>query len=163
MLFRTPAYIYLMTILQNVNKLRDRQAASQTSHDNRRQQLDLHQAEIDELRRALSARAGELEQSVVERERLAAKHTDVARTVAVLEADLTRVKREAAAFGRDLKVLRAEKDRAEEAERKRAEEARRAGVREREAREEVLRVTKKMEQHVCTACVFSSSSIYGYQ
>lgn len=39
---------------------------------------------------------------------------DVARTVAALEADLKRVKRDAQAFGRDLKLLRAEKEKLED-------------------------------------------------
>lgn len=38
---------------------------------------------------------------------------DVARTVASLEADLNRVRKKAEEFGRDLKALRAEKDKLE--------------------------------------------------
>ncbi|KAH7922631.1 hypothetical protein BV22DRAFT_645305 [Leucogyrophana mollusca] len=45
---------------------------------------------------------------------MAAEKNDVARTVAALEADLKRVKRDAEAFGRDLKALRAEKEKLHE-------------------------------------------------
>lgn len=40
--------------------------------------------------------------------------SDVAKTVAALEADLRRVKKDAEAFGRDLKLLRSEKEKEEE-------------------------------------------------
>ncbi|OBZ74037.1 hypothetical protein A0H81_06283 [Grifola frondosa] len=49
-----------------------------------------------------------------EKNRIAAEKGDVARTVAALEADLRRVKKDAEAFGRDLKLLRTQKDRLEE-------------------------------------------------
>jgi sRNA-binding protein len=65
---------------------------------------------------------------------MAAERSDVARTVSALEADLARVRREAEAFGRDLKALRAEKERAEEQERRKVEEARKAQRAEKEAR-----------------------------
>lgn len=45
---------------------------------------------------------------------MAIEKTDVARTVAALESDLRRVKRDAEAFGRDLKILRTEKEKQQE-------------------------------------------------
>lgn len=48
-----------------------------------------------------------------EKRRMATEKDDVARTVATLEADLRRVKRDAEAFGRDLKLLRSQKDKLE--------------------------------------------------
>ncbi|KAG2137784.1 hypothetical protein BD769DRAFT_1384914 [Suillus cothurnatus] len=61
-------------------------------------------------RRALSNQADELQRSEEEKNRMAIEKTDVARTVAALESDLRRVKRDAEAFGRDLKTLRTEKE-----------------------------------------------------
>jgi chromosome segregation ATPase len=49
----------------------------------------------------------------MEKDRISAEKSDVARTVAVLEADLKRVKKGAEAFGRDLKLLRVEKEKQE--------------------------------------------------
>ena len=57
---------------------------------------------------------------------MAAEKGDVARTVAALEADLRRVRRDAEAFGRDLKALRAQKDRMEEERREERAKAERA-------------------------------------
>ncbi|KAG6811541.1 hypothetical protein H0H92_006894 [Tricholoma furcatifolium] len=101
-------------ISEEADRLRTAYSASSTSHDNRRHQLDLHLLEIDDLRRALSNKASELHKAEQEKQRVSAEKSDVARTVAVLEADLRRVKKDAEAFGRDLKLLRTEKDRQEE-------------------------------------------------
>jgi chromosome segregation ATPase len=98
---------------QLANRLRDKHASSQSSHDNRRHQLDLHLGEIDELRCALSDQAMDLHRTEEEKNRLAAERSDVVRTVTSLEADLKRVKRDAEAFGRDLKILRAAKEKLE--------------------------------------------------
>ncbi|KAI0366979.1 hypothetical protein BV20DRAFT_951123 [Pilatotrama ljubarskyi] len=111
---------------EEVNRLKSEYAASQTSHDNRRHELDLRVLEIEDLRRALSDKASELERMEAEKARMAAEKGDVARTVAALEADLRRVRRDAEAFGRDLKALRAQKDKMEterKEERARAERA----------------------------------------
>ncbi|KAG1881054.1 hypothetical protein F4604DRAFT_1992869 [Suillus subluteus] len=97
-------------VSERVNKLRNDYAKSQSSHDKRRHQLDSHLGEIDDLRRALSNQADELQRSEEEKNRMAIEKTDVARTVAALESDLRRVKRDAEAFGRDLKTLRTEKE-----------------------------------------------------
>lgn len=98
---------------QEGNKLREQYTTSSNLHENRRQQLDLLLAETDELRRALSHKTEELHRAETEKERAAAERNDVARTVAVLERDLKRVKADAEAFGRDLRLLRAEKERQE--------------------------------------------------
>jgi len=49
----------------------------------------------------------------MEKDRISTEKSDVARMVAGLEADLRRVKKDAEAFGRDLKLLRAEKEKQE--------------------------------------------------
>ncbi|ESK89340.1 hypothetical protein Moror_16258 [Moniliophthora roreri MCA 2997] len=100
-------------ISEQAQHLREQQATSQQTHDNRRQQLDLHLAEIEELRQALSDRASDLKRAEVDKAKLVAESDEVARTVAALESDLRRVKRDAEAFGRDLKLLRAEKEKLE--------------------------------------------------
>lgn len=87
---------------------------SSTSHENRRQQLDLHLLEIHDLRRALSNKADELYKVEQEKQRVSMEKSDVAKTVASLEADLRRVKKDAEVFGRDLKLLRSEKEKEEE-------------------------------------------------
>lgn len=91
--------------------MRDERAASQSSHNNRRHQLDLHLTEVDDLRRALSNQADELQKAEEEKNRVASQKSDVARTVGLLESDLKRVRRDAEAVGRDLKHLRADKER----------------------------------------------------
>ncbi|KAG1876069.1 hypothetical protein C8R48DRAFT_669276 [Suillus tomentosus] len=113
-------------VSERVNKLRNDYARSQSSHDNRRHQLDSHLGEIDDLRRALSNQADELQRSEEEKNRMAIEKTDVARTVAALESDLRRVKRDAEAFGRDLKALRTEKEKLQEKHRNELTKAERA-------------------------------------
>lgn len=112
--------------LQEVNRLKGEFVVSQTSHDHRRHELDLRALEIDDLRRALSDQASELERVEAEKARMATEKGDVARTVAALEADLHRVRRDAEAFGRDLKALRAHKDRIEEERREERSKAERS-------------------------------------
>lgn len=82
--------------------------------------------EIDELRRALSSQANELQRSEEEKTRIASQKNDVARTIALLESDLKRVRRDAEAFGRDLKHLRAEKERWDVKQKEEASKADRA-------------------------------------
>ncbi|GLB41649.1 putative pericentrin-AKAP-450 domain of centrosomal targeting protein [Lyophyllum shimeji] len=101
-------------VAEEAERLRAAYGASSTSHDNRRHQLDLHRLEIDELKRALFGQAEELQRAEEEKHRISAEKSDVARTVAALEADLRRVKKDAEAFGRDLKLLRAQKEKQEE-------------------------------------------------
>ncbi|KDQ61486.1 hypothetical protein JAAARDRAFT_511841 [Jaapia argillacea MUCL 33604] len=149
-------------VSEHVNKLRDQYTASQTSHENRRQQLDNHLAEIDELRRALSEQADELHRTAAEKNRMVAERTDIAQTVAVLEADLQRVKREAEAFGRDLKQLRAEKNRQESKHKDDITKAERAQKQSQtqirvlteqleSQRESAKRAKEEMDGHTCAA------------
>jgi chromosome segregation ATPase len=70
----------------------------------------MHRLEIEELRKALDDRACEMQRMEQEKERTSSEKDNVARTVAGLEADLQRVKRDAEAFGKDLQALRAEKE-----------------------------------------------------
>lgn len=49
----------------------------------------------------------------MEKDRISAEKSDIARTVSTLESDLRRVKKDAEAFGRDLKLLRIEKEKLE--------------------------------------------------
>ncbi|KAJ8079575.1 hypothetical protein PM082_011162 [Marasmius tenuissimus] len=100
-------------ISEQAQRLREQEASTKQTHENRRHQLDLHMGEIDELRKALSDRAEELHRAEAEKERLTAESNGVAQTVTTLESDLRRVKRDAEAFGRDLKLLRAEKEKLE--------------------------------------------------
>lgn len=140
--------------------MRDEYAASSTSHDNRRHQLDLHLAEIEDLRRALSNQADELHKAETEKNRIAAEKSNVARTVAVLESDLKRVKRDAEAFGRDLKLLRAEKEKAEskhkdelsstERVKKQTQTQLRLANEQLEGqREKAIRAVEELKNHVC--------------
>ena len=90
--------------------MRKDQIASQNSHDKRRHQLDLQLFELEDLRQAVAHLTEELQQTESDKQILLSEKSDVARTIALLQADLTRVKRDAEAFGRDLRLLRAEKE-----------------------------------------------------
>ena len=74
----------------------------------------MYRLEIEDLRNAISEQADDLHRAEKEKNLITAEKEDVARTVASLEADLRRVKKNAEAFGRDLKRLRAEKEDMEE-------------------------------------------------
>ena len=149
---------------QEANRLHDQYAASSTSHDNRRHQLDLHLLDIDNLRRALSERVDELQRAEMEKDRIFAEKSDVAKTVAVLEADLRRVKKDAEAFGRDLKLLRVEKEKQEtkhkdelsriERTKKQAQTQIRLLNEQLESqREKTDRAREDLKNHVCVAYV----------
>jgi len=134
-----------LTLEQRVNKLRSDFTKTQSSHENRRHQLDSYLAEIDDLRRALSNQADELQRSEEEKNRMAVEKTDVARTVAFLEADLKRVKRDAEAFGRDLKALRSEKEKLQERHRDELAKAERA---KKQAQTQIRLLNEKLDsQH----------------
>ncbi|KAJ2930836.1 hypothetical protein H1R20_g6245, partial [Candolleomyces eurysporus] len=98
---------------ETVSRLREKHAAHSTSHDNWRHKLDLQVLEIDELKQALDDRSSQLKKAEREKERIASEKDGVAKTVSGLEADLRRVRRDAEAFGRDLRTLRAEKEKLE--------------------------------------------------
>ncbi|THH27181.1 hypothetical protein EUX98_g7008 [Antrodiella citrinella] len=149
-------------VSEHVNKIREEHAASQTSHDNRRHQLDLQVLEVEDLRRALSQQSSELQRAEEENARIKSEKSDVARTVASLEADLRRVKRDAEAFGGDLKALRDQKERLErekkdeEAKVERAQKQTQSQIRilkeELQATKARVRDTEAgLQNHVCAA------------
>ncbi len=121
-------------------------------------------AEIDELRRALSDQAEELHRTEIEKKRISAERSEVSRTVASLEADLRRVRKDAEAFGRDLKMLRSEKEKAEAkqkddlAKAQRAKKQSEAQIRLLAEQIEVhkmkaVKFKDQFEKHVCVAYV----------
>lgn len=145
---------------QRAHKLRNEYSASQKSHENRRQQLDIHLAEIEELRHALLSQADELQRTEQEKNQMAMEKTDIARTIAALEAELKRVRRDAEIFGRDLKALRAKREKSRE--RQREDVAKTERVRKQaqtqirllnDQLENQRAKTKRLQQHVCSACV----------
>jgi chromosome segregation ATPase len=151
---------------QHANRLRAEYRASQMSHDNRRHELDLQLGEIDDLRRALDDQAGQLQRAQSEKNRIAAEKSDVARTVATLEADLRRVRRDAEAFGRDLKLLRTEKERVEAEQREETQRADRARKQSQtqirvlteqldSQKAKALRAKEELQSHVCVMYAIS--------
>ncbi|KIJ55564.1 hypothetical protein M422DRAFT_151101 [Sphaerobolus stellatus SS14] len=96
-----------------VNRLRQELATSQGVHDAHRHQLDLRVTEIDDLRNELSAQGRELERVQLEKDQANAERSEIVRTIASLESDLKRVRRDAEALGKDLKELKTERDKAE--------------------------------------------------
>ena len=104
--------------------------------------------------------ADELQRTEEEKNRMAMEKTDVARTIAVLEAELKRVRKDAEIFGRDLKALRAEKDRSRERQKEEVAKAERARkqaqaqirlLNDQLERQKVR--TKRLQQHVCPTYV----------
>jgi len=89
--------------------VRQQLAKCQTRHDERRHQLDMHVAEIHDLRQTIQEQAAELQGTEDERKRMAADRVLVAQTIAALEADLHKVRREAEKIRRDVKQLREER------------------------------------------------------
>ncbi|KAF9224049.1 hypothetical protein BS17DRAFT_880101 [Gyrodon lividus] len=149
-------------VSERSNKLRNDYAASQKSHENRRQQLDIHLAEIDELRGALSNQADEFQRTEQEKNRIVVEKTDIARTIAALEADLKRVRKDAEIFGRDLKALRAEKERSQEKQQEEVAKAERAKKQAQtqirllneqldSQKEKTKKATGELQHHVCPA------------
>ncbi|KAJ3782678.1 hypothetical protein GGU10DRAFT_389676 [Lentinula aff. detonsa] len=129
-------------ISEHANRLLDNEAASRKTHDKHRHELDLYLSEIEDLRKALSDRGNELHRVESEKQRIAAERTDVAQTVALLEADLKRVRENAEAFGRDLKELRVEKERLE---RKHHEEQSKADRTKKQAQTQIRLLTEQLE------------------
>lgn len=149
-----------------MNQLRKKYSTHSATHENRKHELDMHRQEIDDLRRALDEKAHDLERIEKEKVKIATEKSDVARTVAALEADLRRVKRDAESFGRDLKILRAEK---EQIESKTSEDLAKAERAKKQAQAQLRLVTEQLEEeryrmavvkdkaaaHVCNMLVFS--------
>ena len=109
-----------------MNSLRDQLRTAQKSHDDRRQELDLHSHEIEDLRRALTNREDELERVEASKIRVTQEKSGFARNVRELEADLLRVRKDAERFGNDLKALRSERDKLEEKKKVEEERAKKA-------------------------------------
>ena len=159
--FQPRSYVFFS---QTANKLRSEYVSHVNSHDNRRGELDLLRLEIDDLRRALDERDTDLQCAEKEKRKVSAEKTDVARTVAALEADLRRVRRDAETFGHDLTLLRREKE-ALEADSK--DELARVGRAKKQAQTQIRLLTEQLEaqkdktmhaleqlrSHVCNAYV----------
>jgi chromosome segregation ATPase len=154
-----------------MNTLRQQYKVSQSSHDNRRHELDIHLLEIEDLRKALTERESELERVEAEKARASVEKNDFLKMVKALEADLLRVRKDAERFGSDLRSLRGEKEKLEErrqAEKDRAEKAERAEKQLR-ARMRILNdeldlekeryrgVREEWRAHVCAAYVIHLS------
>lgn len=127
---------------QHANRLLEKEAASRTTHDKHCHQLNLHLGEIEDLRKALSDRSGQLHRVEAEKNRIATERSDVAQTVAALEADLKRVRENAEAFGRDLKDLRAEK---EKLEKKHQEEQSKAERTKKQTQTQIRLLTEQLD------------------
>ncbi|KXN84255.1 hypothetical protein AN958_12828 [Leucoagaricus sp. SymC.cos] len=98
---------------ERADQLRKEYASSANSHEQRRTELDIRLLEIEDLKRALQKQTKKVQRAEEEKERVVAEKHDVAKTIASLETDLRRVRRDAETFGRDLRALRVEKERAE--------------------------------------------------
>ena len=88
-------------------------ASLQCSYDNRRQQLDLQTAELDELRLAFTTQSSQLREAQSEKKRIQAERMDLQAIISGLEADLQRVRWDAENYGNDLRKLRRQKEDAE--------------------------------------------------
>ncbi|KAF9038520.1 hypothetical protein BJ165DRAFT_1352368 [Panaeolus papilionaceus] len=130
-------------VTESMNQLRKKYSTHSATHENRKHELDMHRQEIDDLRRALDEKAHDLERIEKEKVKIATEKSDVARTVAALEADLRRVKRDAESFGRDLKILRAEK---EQIESKTSEDLAKAERAKKQAQAQLRLVTEQLEE-----------------
>ena len=87
---------------ERVEGLRKTLRQTQSGHDERRHQLDMQIAEIDDLKRELAWRDEELE---LERQR-GGKDSDLAAMVEALQKEIRRIKTGAETFARDLNSLR---------------------------------------------------------
>ncbi|KAG6334363.1 hypothetical protein ID866_4724 [Astraeus odoratus] len=132
----------LTEVSERANKARAEYTTSQTSHEGRRQQLDACLAEIDELRQALANQTDELQRTEREKNRIIVEKTDITRTIDVLEAELKRVRKDAEAFGRDLKVLKAEKQKMQE---KQTEEAAKAERVKKQSQAQIRLLSEQLE------------------
>jgi len=149
-------------ISETVNNLRNEYVAHSQSHDNLHHELDLRRIEIDDLHCALDNQAHDLQRAEKAKDKIATEKSDVARTMSSLEADLKRVRRDAETFGRDLNLLRMEKDKLEM---KNKDEISKAERSKRQAqtqirllneqldtqKEKMLKAREEMKNHVCAA------------
>jgi hypothetical protein len=104
----------------------------------------LYRVEIEDLHRALSEQADELHKAEREKNRFAVEKEGVSRSVASLEADLRRVKKDSEAFGRDLKRLRAEKENMEESHKR---EITRLSKAKKQALAQIRHLNEQLENH----------------
>lgn len=97
-----------------------------------------------------------------EKDRALAERNDVAKTIAVLESDLKRVRKDAETFGRDLKALKSEKENAEakhkddivklERAKKQAHAQLKLLTQELEfQKEQTTKAKEEIENHICVA------------
>ncbi|KAF8630539.1 hypothetical protein AX15_002860 [Amanita polypyramis BW_CC] len=131
-------------LTEQANQHRSKYSASSTSHEKRRHQLDLYCLEIEDLRRALSEQVDELHRAEKEKHRIAGEKEGVAQTVASLETDLHRVKKDAEVFGRDLRRLRTEKDNMEESHKHELAQLERS---KKQAQTQIRLLTEQLESH----------------
>lgn len=134
--------------MQHADRLREECAVSQKSHDDRRNQLDIQLAEIEDLRKALSSQVDELHRAETEKRRITFERDDVSQTVAALQADLRRVRKDAEAFGRDLKFLRSEKEKLEAKQKQDLSKAERF---KRQAETQIRLLSEQLESQRLTA------------
>ncbi|KIY70545.1 hypothetical protein CYLTODRAFT_391816 [Cylindrobasidium torrendii FP15055 ss-10] len=138
---------------EQANRLRGQQAVTQKTYDHKQHQLDLYITEIDELKRALSDKADQLYRAEAEKRRVSNERSEVSRTVATLEADLRRVKKDAEAFGNDLKTLRSEKEKAESKQREESTKAQRI---KKQAESQMRLLNEQVEQYKVDAAQWRS-------
>ena len=136
---------YLLKPSQRMNALRDQLRTAQKSHDGRRQELDLHAHEIDDLRRALTDRENELERAEASKIRVAQEKSEFAQTVRELEADLLKVRKDAERFGNDLKALRGERDKLDEKMKAEEEKAKKAERGQNQLKSELRLLKEELE------------------
>jgi len=87
---------------ERVEGLRKTLSETQNSHDERRHQLDMQIAEIDDLKRELAWRDEELEQE----RRRRGKDNDLTATVEALDKEVRRIRSNAESFAHDMNTLR---------------------------------------------------------
>lgn len=151
-------------ISSRLNRLRQQFSASHATHQERTHQLDLKVNEIEDLRRELTERNRVVEKITSEKNQAHAERSDILRTVARLQGDLKRVRRDAEMLGKDLKELRSERDKMENKHRDELNQAERvqkqlsAQIRLANEQLEVHRIKAKkaladLHSHVCKTLV----------
>lgn len=154
--------VFFLKIPQTADKLRKEYNTHLSSHDERRNELDHHRLEIEDLRRALDDRDTNLQRTEKEKQKISVETGEVAHTVATLEADLRRVRRDAEKFGHDLEVLKREKENLEANSKEELSKTERswkqAQTQIRLLNEQVdaqkdktMRALAQLKSHVCTA------------
>ena len=127
--------------------------------------------EIEELKQALDDRSSQLKKAEREKERMASEKDGVAKTVSGLEADLRRVRRDAEAIGRDLRMLRAEKEKLESKLKEEVQKGERAKKQSQtqvkllneqleSQKQRAARALEVYENHVCPTYVFFFSETF---